>query len=526
MEAVDCPIVRRKRPWGLTFFGLLAVGGLVAMPLVAGDAGGVEMPDWVRFLGHFHPVLLHLPIGVFAMILFQELGAIFGRRARDPGEAQLFPMFFGAASAIVAVIAGFLFYHGHGDDYGGEDLAERHLWGGLVFAIMAVLAFVMKAWTVALAANPAWYRSVFFGALGVMGFASHDGASLTHGTDYLTKYAPNPLRMLLGLKPNKVAAAVTSSEDLQVYADVVAPILERRCVSCHKEGKSKGKLRMDTYEMLVKGGKEGPSIEPGSAEESNIIFRMDLPEDDEEHMPPEGKPKVEMAEYQVIRWWLDQGAPSEGRLAEFDTSDEVLESIEQLAAIPRASEKDAESRPEPGQKGPDKEGPDKEVVAFIDEFSKEYPGALSFEFQGSSSVTLTAVSMVDEMDDKVFGRLGTVMPHLVSINLSATRVTDDAVRAMEAAKNLRMLRLAETEITDAAIDTLVKLPSLESVNFYGTKVTDTGVLKLAALPNLKRLYLWQTAVTPEAIKELGEKLPDCEIVTGAVLAADGPTEGK
>ena len=136
MEAVDCPIVRRKRPWGLTFFGLLAVGGLVAMPLVAGDAGGVEMPDWVRFLGHFHPVLLHLPIGVFAMILFQELGAIFGRRARDPGEAQLFPMFFGAASAIVAVIAGFLLYHGHGDDFGGEDLAERHLWGGLVFAIM------------------------------------------------------------------------------------------------------------------------------------------------------------------------------------------------------------------------------------------------------------------------------------------------------------------------------------------------------------------------------------------------------
>jgi hypothetical protein len=70
-------------------------------------------------------------------------------------------------------------------------------------------------------------------------------------------------------------------------------------------------------------------------------------------------------------------------------------------------------------------------------------------------------------------------------------------------------------VTDASIDTLLKLPSLESINLYGTKVTDVGVGKLSTLPNLKRLYLWQTAVTPAAIKILKEKLPRCEIITGA-----------
>ena len=81
-------------------------------------------------------------------------------------------------------------------------------------------------------------------------------------------------------------------------------------------------------------------------------------------------------------------------------------------------------------------------------------------------------------------------------------------------RNLRLIRLAETQATDAAIETLLKLPALESVNLYGTKVTDAGATKLAGLTNLKRLYLWQTAVTPAAIAALKEKLPKCEIITG------------
>ena len=76
----------RRRPWGLTFFGLVAAAALVAMPFIAGEPGGREMPDIVRFLGHFHPAVLHLPIGVFVLILLQELGLIFFRRGREGGD--------------------------------------------------------------------------------------------------------------------------------------------------------------------------------------------------------------------------------------------------------------------------------------------------------------------------------------------------------------------------------------------------------------------------------------------------------
>lgn len=274
----DLSVSRSRKPWFLTFFGLLAAAGLVAMPFLAGAPDGEKMPDIVRFFGHFHPVLLHLPIGVFSLILVQELGLIFFRkRGETPEQTSIFPLFFGAASAIVAVIAGFLLYQGV-DDYAGNETAERHLWGGLIFAVAAVGTFILKAWTVSLAGNPAFYRSLLFASVGVMGFTSHDGASMTHGSDYLIKYAPDPLRELLGEPKKKVrpADALTAEPAVQfVYADIVEPIFERRCVQCHKDGKSRGRFRMDSFELLVKGGKEGPGLEPGNAAESNIVIRME-----------------------------------------------------------------------------------------------------------------------------------------------------------------------------------------------------------------------------------------------------------
>jgi hypothetical protein len=159
-------------------------------------------------------------------------------------------------------------------------------------------------------------------------------------------------------------------------------------------------------------------------------------------------------------------------------------------------------------------GPDDALKAVVAGLAKEFPGALTFESQQSALLTFTAVSLRANLDDTIFQKLDPVIPHLVTVDLSATRITDQAVAKLAPAKNLKMIRLAETGITDAAMDSLLKIPSLESINLYGTKVTDAGVSKLSAMPNLKRLYLWQTAVSPEAIKALKEKLPGCEIIAG------------
>ncbi|MGL4398323.1 MAG: c-type cytochrome domain-containing protein [Luteolibacter sp.] len=470
----------------------------------------------MNFIGRFHPVLLHLPIGVFVLIIFQELGAIL--RMRPPLEeanASLFPLFFGAASSVLAVIAGFLLFRG--GEYAGNDLAERHLWGGLIFSVLAIITFILKAWTVASVSNPKFYRLLLFASVGLMGFASHDGASLTHGESYLTDYAPDSIRKMLGLekkkqkgaKPEAPLAGDAKSPKF-VYADIVAPILEQRCVQCHKEGKAKGKFRMDTHELLVKGGSEGPGLEPGNAAGSNIVIRIELPEDDEEHMPPEGKQDIKDPEVAILKWWIDNGADSQKSLADFEVPAAIQEAISQL--VPAASKSTQTAEANDAHAAP--KGPDGALVAAVAGFSKEFPGAISFESQQSALMTFTAVSLRGNLDDAGFKKLASLTPQFVTVDLSATKITDRAVAQLASAKDLRLIRLAETGITDASIDTLLKLPNLESINLYGTKVTDAGVSKLSALPNLKRLYLWQTAVTPEAVKALKEKLPSCEIVTG------------
>ena len=508
----DSSNTTRKKPWALTCISVLAIGGLIAMPLLAGDHDSGKMPDLVRFFGHFHPVLLHLPIGVFALILIQELGQIFFRRSGEPRETSLFPLFFGAASAIVAVIAGFLLYHG-GEEYAGSDLAERHLWGGLIFAVAAVTTFVLKAWAVALAANYAFYRLLLFASVGVMGFASHDGASMTHGSDYLTVYAPEPIRKFLGIEPGKAKSAAVpapASGDQLVFADIVGPIFERRCVQCHKEGKAKGRFRMDSFELLVKGGKEGSGIEPGKSAESNVVIRMELPEDDDERMPPEGK-HIEKSEIAIIKWWIDNGADPKSRLADIEIPAPIQEALDALKSAAASLDATAAATP---HGTPTTSGPDDALKAKVISISAEFPGALTFESQNSPWLTFTAVSLRGNFDDAAFAKLQSVTPQLVTLDLSATKITDQSVAQLSGATNLRLIRLAETGITDASIDTLVKLSSLESINLYGTKVTDAGVAKLSALPKLKRLYLWQTGVTPEAIKALQEKMPTCEIIVG------------
>jgi hypothetical protein len=340
-----------------------------------------------------------------------------------------------------------------------------------------------------------------------MSYASHDGASITHGKGYLTEYAPDSIRKLLGMEPKekKEEKVVKPLEEQIVYVDIIQPILNKSCVKCHREEKSKGKFRMDTFELLVKGGKEGDGIEPGNALDSNIIFRAELPEDDDEHMPPEGKKDIEDHELLVVKWWIDQGADPLIKVGELELTDEIRDAIGKL---------DLTISPESEVEKEESDNPSDELLKTVTELGSEFPGGLTFESQESSNLTFTGVSLRKNLTDENFAKLGSVIHKMVSVDLSATGITDRSVALLAPAESLRMIRLNETGITDASIDTLVKLQNLESVNLFGTKVTDEGVKKLSALPNLKRLYLWQTDVSEEAITDLQKALPEVEIVTG------------
>jgi uncharacterized membrane protein len=487
----------------LTCAGLLLIAALGLLPFFAGPPPEKGLPDIVKFIGRFHPVILHLPIGILAWVLVHEmLNLIPGKRIRSSSRAAAG---FAAVSAVAAALLGFLLYYSL-PDY-DKELAERHLFGGILFSCMAVATFIVKVWVDSAGGKGTLvYRILLLASAGVMGAASHDGASLTHGKGYLTDHAPDQMRKWLGLperKPPGPGHSASDADNLLVYTDVIVPILEQKCYTCHNAEKKKGKFRMDEYELLLKGGKQGDGVIPGDPAKSNMIVRIELPEGDDGHMPPEGKTDLHAHELALLKWWISKGAPKDAKLADLAASDEVKQALSKLA---------------PGS--PVKESAKPKVTlsasfkADIDGLRREFPAALNYEFQGADTLVFTALGMRDKFGDKQLAKLQPVLPAMVSLDMSHSSVTDEGVKTLASATRLKSLRLAETKVGDAALETLSKLTGLESLNLYGTQVTSQGILKLSNLKGLRKLYLWQTRVDEKTLQALREKLPYCEIVTG------------
>lgn len=108
------------------------------------------------------------------------------------------------------------------------------------------------------------------------------------------------------------------------------PIFEAKCNNCHNEDKSKGGLRMDTYALLVQGGDGGAGLVPGKPDDSLALQRILLPEDDDEHMPPEGKEQMSAEETALFRWWIQEGASETLRVDDAKFPDGLKVSVDAL----------------------------------------------------------------------------------------------------------------------------------------------------------------------------------------------------
>ncbi len=92
--------------------------------------------------------------------------------------------------------------------------------------------------------------------------------------------------------------------DDTLFRTKVAPILERRCVSCHNDANAKGKLSLATPMALLKGGDSGPALEVGKPDESVLVEKIvgKKPE-----MPKSGEP-LTADEIAAISEWIKSGA--------------------------------------------------------------------------------------------------------------------------------------------------------------------------------------------------------------------------
>jgi hypothetical protein len=101
---------------------------------------------------------------------------------------------------------------------------------------------------------------------------------------------------------------VFAADEVDFKKDI-APVLETSCVKCHNPEKKKGKLDMTTKEAFMKGGGDGKIVEPGKADESEMIKSILLPEDHDDAMPPQDKaPRPTAAQIEALKKWINAGA--------------------------------------------------------------------------------------------------------------------------------------------------------------------------------------------------------------------------
>jgi uncharacterized membrane protein len=97
------------------------------------------------------------------------------------------------------------------------------------------------------------------------------------------------------------------------YATDIKTILDASCAKCHSGDKPKARLKLDSLEDALKGGKDGKVITPGDSANSFVVKSVaHLTADHDTWMPPlnnrAGIKPLTPEQIGLIRAWIDQGA--------------------------------------------------------------------------------------------------------------------------------------------------------------------------------------------------------------------------
>ena len=287
------------------------------------------MDDLIYFFGRFHVLMLHIPIGVLVLAVGMEVLTRWPHAAggqRWPLEPAM-PLIWGAGAvaALATVVLGYM--HASEPGFTGKGV-EHHRWAGTALAFTAVLVWAWRA-----DAPDSFARVWPVGMLAVAALlivTGHFGGLLTHGPDYLTEFAPGSLRSHGAVAGGPARPKVTDVAKADIYLDVVAPLLSAKCSACHNDDKRRGGLSFVDYPSLRKGGESGDVVKPGDPSGSELYRRITLPSGAADYMPKNHKSPPSPAEIEVLRWWIEIGAPRSGLVGELGPPQSVAHDLTQL----------------------------------------------------------------------------------------------------------------------------------------------------------------------------------------------------
>lgn len=458
-----------------------------------------EVSDFSLFIGRFHPIFVHLPIGFLLMAFMLEFVGMI-KIFEDLRHAVAFALLMGCLSGIAAGITGYLLSSAGGYN---EDTLFWHKWLGVGVVVFSLAAFLIR---IKLYEDETWkkiFRGLLIVMVGVVMTTGHFGGNLTHGSDYLFRYMPESLRSLARIELSDEEESIDLIADLDsayVYLDIIEPILKTRCESCHNPDRAEGDLLLTSYEWLMAGGESGPSIVSGNSGSSELYTRLLLPDRDDKRMPPRGRTQLIPDQIRLISWWIDLGVPKDDLVAEIELTEEIHELLFKLTVD--------------GQHFFDRVNVPFADQSVIDEIriygfqislvSEDYPFLNVRTTRAKNNITTEDLELLIPIADQI-----------TWLDFSGLDLTDEALTLLSEFPHITRLKLQNTDIGDEALSHISNFEYLEYLNLYATEVTDTGLSHLYSINSLRSLYLWQTHVTKEGIDLLRSENPRLDINIGA-----------
>ncbi|GGZ42020.1 hypothetical protein GCM10007049_39050 [Echinicola pacifica] len=447
---------------------------LLTSPVWAQNTGQ-ENEIWL-FFGRFHPLIVHLPIGFILLAFLMELVAKLPR-FHHLRSSTGFVLGLGIISAFGAALLGyFLSLSG---EYQGSTVFW-HQWLGIATFVFAGIAYLLKFKKLEQA-----YLGSLFASVICLSLTGHLGGNLTHGSDYLTRYMPDPLKSLAGI-PTEEENQRPPIEDINealLYADLVKPLMEAKCESCHNADKTKGKLRLDSPEGFLKGGENGEVLMPGSPEESELFKRVNLPKDHEDVMPPDGKKPLTASEKALLEWWISNEASFDKKVKEVEKSEDIAEILQEIAS-PKVKWQNPAYAIQVSAASTEQEQQLVEAGFSVSHLAADSPFLQVSYLQSGKPIGKEQISALEKVSDQV-----------TWLNLGHVTLAEGLdFSFLEKFPHLSQLSLQRTSITDEELQYLQKMQYLEYLNLYGTQISEKGIAPLKKLEFLTKIYLWQTEV--------------------------------
>jgi uncharacterized membrane protein len=438
-----------------------------------------ETPKFLLFLGRFHPLLLHLPIGALLLTFFME---IIGRiQKNDISLIISYALGFSAFFSVLTAIMGYLLSLEGGY---GKDVLQIHMYAGFTMAgLTCLLYFTQKAKKSALKKS---YLPLYLITLTLTIITGHYGSILTHGDTFLTTYSP------ISFEDEK--ELILETDSLYYYKNVITPILENKCVQCHNDNKIKGELNLTTIKHILAGGENGDIIKAGKIADSPIYMSLLLPIEEDKHMPPSGKPQLTRNEIWLIKHWIKTGADFKKQVAKYTSNDTLTNSLNDYLILPKRNVENAGMN---------------EVSRLI-----AHGFTIKRLVYGEPFLSATYTRPNQKISKEAMQDLLDISEQLVELNLQESKLTDDLASSIKKLTSLRTLRLDKTMITDETLLLLKKHKELSVLNLFNTNISKNTLSELLTSIELEKVFFGNEE-NPEytSTKEI-EKEKNTTIVQG------------